>query len=47
MNLSLLDDAKTDALEAVEAFNKLSLGLGERFENELFSPNLSQWSRRA
>ena len=37
MKLSLLDDAKSDALEAIESFNQFAPELGEEFEHELFS----------
>ena len=37
MKLSLLRDAKIDAYEAIESFNQLSLGLGAKFEDELFA----------
>ena len=37
MKLSLLPDAKTDALGSIESFNQLSPGLGDKFEDELFS----------
>jgi plasmid stabilization system protein ParE len=37
MKLSLLPDAKMDALESIVSFNQLSPGLGEQFEDELFA----------
>jgi hypothetical protein len=37
MKLSLLADARIDAFDAIDSFNKLGAGLGEEFENELFA----------
>ena len=37
MNLVLLPDARIDVLESVEFFEQLSVGLGGRFEDDLFS----------
>ena len=37
MNLSLLDDARVDAFHAIDSFNRLSPGLGDKFEDELFA----------
>ena len=37
MKLSLLQDAKFDVFDGIESFNKLSPGLGDEFEDELFA----------
>ena len=37
MKLKLLPDARIDVLEAIESFELLSRGLGDRFEDDLFA----------